>query len=158
VDAGATPASTSLTTTQTAHAADAATHPEARPGSQRPVGVPLNQRSRYTTEEELACPEPQRSCLSCWRPSACGSDDTSGGGDGGGASTSKPETKAKVGVILPDAASSARWETNDRKFLGDASPQRSEHQSLVRLRQRAFRHILDDQAQHVSRVGVAKGL
>ena len=29
-------------------------------------------------------------------------------------------TKAKVGVILPDAASSARWETADRKFLGEA--------------------------------------
>ena len=28
--------------------------------------------------------------------------------------------KAKVGVILPDAASSARWETADRKFLGEA--------------------------------------
>lgn len=27
---------------------------------------------------------------------------------------------AKVGVILPDAASSARWETADRKFLSDA--------------------------------------
>ena len=29
-------------------------------------------------------------------------------------------TKAKVGVILPDAASSARWETADRKYLGEA--------------------------------------
>ena len=29
-------------------------------------------------------------------------------------------TTAKVGVILPDAASSARWETADRKFLEEA--------------------------------------
>ena len=41
---------------------------------------------------------------------------------GAGASTgaSSPAAKAKVGVILPDAASSARWETADRKFLTDA--------------------------------------
>lgn len=36
------------------------------------------------------------------------------------AASSAPAVKAKVGVILPDAASSARWETADRKFLGDA--------------------------------------
>ncbi len=52
---------------------------------------------------------------------ACGGDDegggggsASGGGGGGG------EAAGKVGVILPDAASSARWETADRKFLGEA--------------------------------------
>ena len=50
---------------------------------------------------------------------ACGSDDEGGGGaasDGGG----EEKAKGKVGVILPDAASSARWETADRKFLGEA--------------------------------------
>ena len=37
------------------------------------------------------------------------------------ASASAPAAAGgKVGVILPDAASSARWETADRKFLGDA--------------------------------------
>ena len=36
------------------------------------------------------------------------------------ASEAAPAATAKVGVILPDAASSARWETADRKFLGDA--------------------------------------
>ena len=36
------------------------------------------------------------------------------------ASSAAPASMAKVGVILPDAASSARWETADRKFLGDA--------------------------------------
>ena len=32
----------------------------------------------------------------------------------------RPETKAKVGVILPDTASSKRWENNDRPLLKEA--------------------------------------
>jgi len=51
---------------------------------------------------------------------ACGSDDNSGSGSGGGGSTATPESKAKVGVILPDTASSARWENADRPLLADA--------------------------------------
>jgi D-xylose transport system substrate-binding protein len=51
---------------------------------------------------------------------ACGSDDSGSGSGSSGGATSTPETKAKVGVILPDAASSARWETADRKYLGEA--------------------------------------
>jgi D-xylose transport system substrate-binding protein len=53
---------------------------------------------------------------------ACGSDDSSSssGSSSGSKATSTPAAKAKVGVILPDAASSARWETADRKFLGEA--------------------------------------
>jgi len=49
---------------------------------------------------------------------ACGSDDEGGGtaSDGGG----EEQAKGKVGVILPDAASSARWETQDRRWLGEA--------------------------------------
>ena len=51
---------------------------------------------------------------------ACGGDDSgdssTGSGDGGGGD----EAKAKVGVILPDSKSSARWETADRKYLGEA--------------------------------------
>ena len=43
---------------------------------------------------------------------ACSSDDS---GDGG-----STEVSGKVGVILPDAASSARWETADRPFLEQA--------------------------------------
>jgi len=35
------------------------------------------------------------------------------GGSGGGGTTTTP----KIGVILPDSASSSRWETNDRKYL-----------------------------------------
>ena len=49
---------------------------------------------------------------------ACGSDDEEEGGGGSAESGEKP--KGKVGVILPDAASSARWETADRRFLGEA--------------------------------------
>ena len=45
---------------------------------------------------------------------ACGGDDDSAGSG----STSAPA--GKVGVILPDSASSARWETADRKFLTEA--------------------------------------
>jgi D-xylose transport system substrate-binding protein len=43
---------------------------------------------------------------------ACGGDD----GDDGGSEAKKP----KIGVILPDSKSSARWETADRKFLKEA--------------------------------------
>src|SRR4051794_32569300 len=51
---------------------------------------------------------------------ACGDDQPSSSGSGNGGATSTPAAKAKVGVILPDAASSARWETADRKYLGEA--------------------------------------
>jgi D-xylose transport system substrate-binding protein len=47
----------------------------------------------------------------------CGDDEDEGGG---GAAGGGEAAKGKVGVILPDAASSARWETADRKFLGEA--------------------------------------
>jgi D-xylose transport system substrate-binding protein len=50
---------------------------------------------------------------------ACGG---SSGGDkaGGTPSSSKPAAKAKVGVILPDASTSPRWENNDRPDLQKA--------------------------------------
>jgi D-xylose transport system substrate-binding protein len=53
---------------------------------------------------------------------ACGGDDDSSSSSSGssGSSETKTETKAKVGVILPDTASSARWENADRPLLGDA--------------------------------------
>jgi D-xylose transport system substrate-binding protein len=52
---------------------------------------------------------------------ACGSDDDTGSKSSGTGSTeTKTETKAKVGVILPDTASSARWENADRPLLADA--------------------------------------
>jgi D-xylose transport system substrate-binding protein len=46
---------------------------------------------------------------------ACGSSSSSGG-----TSTSPSAAAGKVGVILPDSASSARWETADRKYLTEA--------------------------------------
>ena len=52
---------------------------------------------------------------------ACGSDDnSSSSGSSGTKSTATPEAKAKVGVILPDTQSSARWENADRPLLGEA--------------------------------------
>ncbi|MFF2996442.1 sugar ABC transporter substrate-binding protein [Streptomyces sp. NPDC057950] len=41
-------------------------------------------------------------------------DDSSSGGTGGS------HAKPKIGVILPDSKSSARWETADRKYLSEA--------------------------------------
>ena len=46
--------------------------------------------------------------------SACGSDTNDSGGDGGG------DAAKKVGVILPDATTSPRWEANDRPSLQKA--------------------------------------
>src|SRR5919112_1227538 len=43
---------------------------------------------------------------------ACGGDDGDDGASG--------DKKAKIGVILPDSKSSARWETADRKYLEEA--------------------------------------
>ena len=48
---------------------------------------------------------------------ACGSDDSSAGSSG---SSATPAPKARVGVILPDTQSSARWENADRPFLAKA--------------------------------------
>ena len=46
------------------------------------------------------------------RLAACGDDETGGG--------TTPERPPKIGVILPDSESSARWETADRKYLEEA--------------------------------------
>jgi D-xylose transport system substrate-binding protein len=45
---------------------------------------------------------------------ACGSDDNNGDGSGTG---NGDNAAGKVGVILPDAATSPRWEANDRPLL-----------------------------------------
>lgn len=47
---------------------------------------------------------------------ACGSSSSTSGGT----SESPSAAAGKVGVILPDSASSARWETADRQYLTDA--------------------------------------
>jgi D-xylose transport system substrate-binding protein len=55
---------------------------------------------------------------------ACGSDDNSSSSSSSSSSTgtaSAPAAKAgKVAVLLPDSKSSVRWETQDRKYLGEA--------------------------------------
>jgi D-xylose transport system substrate-binding protein len=69
---------------------------------------------------------------------ACGSDNSSSSSGGAttaagaattaagaattaaGAATTAAAVTGKIGVILPDSKSSVRWETADRKFLGDA--------------------------------------
>jgi D-xylose transport system substrate-binding protein len=53
---------------------------------------------------------------------ACGGSDSSSSSAaaGGAASSSPAAAKGKVGVILPDSASSARWETADRPLLKQA--------------------------------------
>src|SRR4051794_39814067 len=50
---------------------------------------------------------------------ACGSDNNSSSSSKP-SGTSSPQKKAKVGVILPDTASSARWEGADRPLLTKA--------------------------------------
>ncbi|MGY1711546.1 sugar ABC transporter substrate-binding protein [Geodermatophilus sp. SYSU D00758] len=47
---------------------------------------------------------------------ACGGDDGGGGGGGGGGG----ESAGRIGVILPDTASSDRWESADRPLLEQA--------------------------------------
>lgn len=49
----------------------------------------------------------------------CGGN-SSGGSTPSSAAAGDSAAAGKVGVILPDSASSARWETADRKYLGDA--------------------------------------
>jgi D-xylose transport system substrate-binding protein len=49
-----------------------------------------------------------------------GSSSTSTSTSSGGAAASSAAAGGKIGVILPDTASSARWETADRTFLGEA--------------------------------------
>jgi D-xylose transport system substrate-binding protein len=57
--------------------------------------------------------------VSVFALAACGSNSTAtpAASGSGGAASSAPAAKPKVGVILPDSASSARWETNDRPLL-----------------------------------------
>src|SRR3954465_14679672 len=51
---------------------------------------------------------------------ACGSDNSGSSSSGGGGGGGGNKSKGKVGVILPDTASSVRWESFDRKYLGQA--------------------------------------
>lgn len=60
--------------------------------------------------------------LAAFVATGCGSDDNkSDTGSSTTASTTASDGKAgKVAVLLPDSKSSVRWETQDRKYLGDA--------------------------------------
>jgi D-xylose transport system substrate-binding protein len=53
---------------------------------------------------------------------ACGGDDDSGSdnGSGGGDKSSNAAEGGKIGVLLPDAATSPRWENNDRPLLEES--------------------------------------
>jgi D-xylose transport system substrate-binding protein len=51
---------------------------------------------------------------------ACGSSGGSAPAGAGSSNSSKPAAKGKIGVILPDTKSSARWEGADRKYLEEA--------------------------------------
>src|SRR3954471_5705310 len=51
---------------------------------------------------------------------ACGDDEPSSSGGSQGAKATEAPSDAKVGVILPDTASSKRWENNDRPLLEQA--------------------------------------
>jgi D-xylose transport system substrate-binding protein len=50
----------------------------------------------------------------------CGGDDDEGGGDGAGTGTEEAAGgEGSIWVLLPDSASSARWEADDRRFFGE---------------------------------------
>ncbi len=51
---------------------------------------------------------------------ACGGDDSGDGSTGTGDSSPSGDGGGKIGVILPDAATSPRWENNDRPLLDKA--------------------------------------
>ncbi|GII76442.1 sugar ABC transporter substrate-binding protein [Sphaerisporangium rufum] len=51
---------------------------------------------------------------------ACGQDEPADTGAQGGSSSAPAKAAGKIGVILPDSKSSARWETADRKYLEEA--------------------------------------
>src|SRR4051794_1571356 len=52
--------------------------------------------------------------------SACGGSDSGGSSSGGSSGGSGGSSDQKVGVILPDATTSPRWEANDRPSLQKA--------------------------------------
>ena len=51
---------------------------------------------------------------------ACSGDPDTAGGQAGAAAAAAAASTGRIGVILPDSATSARWETADRPFLEEA--------------------------------------
>src|SRR3954468_17977813 len=91
-----------------------------------PDGAPRRQQNDVDPEEDMMRKRAVRVTAAALTGvlvlsvGACGSDSSTPSASGGATATATAAKKAKVGVILPDAASSARWETADRKFLGEA--------------------------------------
>jgi D-xylose transport system substrate-binding protein len=50
----------------------------------------------------------------------CGGDDEGGGGDGTGATDGGGGGEGSIWVLLPDSATSPRWETDDRRYFTEA--------------------------------------
>jgi D-xylose transport system substrate-binding protein len=67
-------------------------------------------------------------------------------GCAGATRTEAPARKAKIGVILPDSKSSARWETADRKYLESAFKAASVAYDIQNAQndKTAFQNIADD--------------
>src|SRR5919201_100049 len=51
---------------------------------------------------------------------ACGSNDNGGGSTGSSGGSGEKKLNGKIAVLLPDSASSDRWETADRRFFEEA--------------------------------------
>lgn len=52
--------------------------------------------------------------------SACGANSAGPGSDGGGGETAPENSKGTIGVLLPETATSARWEAFDKPYLESA--------------------------------------
>ena len=61
----------------------------------------------------------------------CGGDDEEGGGDTEAAETQEGGGEGSIWVLLPDSASSARWESDDRRFFGEAFEEAGVEHTIV---------------------------
>jgi D-xylose transport system substrate-binding protein len=61
----------------------------------------------------------------------CGGDDDEGAGDTGAAETEAAGGEGSIWVLLPDSASSARWETDDRRFFEEAFTEAGVEHTIV---------------------------
>src|SRR5690242_1920481 len=83
-------------------------------GSQSRTGAGAGARKDHTTMRRQLLAAFAVGTAGLLALTACGSSDSETPSGGG---SSAAAVKGKVGVILPDSASSARWETNDRPLL-----------------------------------------
>jgi D-xylose transport system substrate-binding protein len=68
--------------------------------------------------------------LAAFVATGCGSDNKSSSSSTSGSSTTAAKA-GKVAVLLPDSKSSVRWETQDRKYLGEAFKQAGVDATIV---------------------------